>query len=69
MFYKKRRFAQENTCVGVSFLIKLQAYEACNFIKKDPTQAFSCEIFKIFKNTYFEEHLRAAVSQNRLCSF
>ena len=28
------------------------------FIKKEtPTQVFSCEICKNFKNTYFEEHL------------
>ena len=26
------------------------------------TQVFSCKIFKIFKNTYFEEHLRTAAS-------
>ena len=36
-----------------------------NFIKKKlqpnflaPTQVFTCEMCKIFKNTYFEEHLR-----------
>ena len=26
--------------------------------KNTPTQVFSCEIYEIFKNTYFEEHLR-----------
>ena len=32
---------------------------AYNFIKKEtPAQVFSCEICKIFKNTYFKEHLR-----------
>ena len=27
-----------------------------------PTQVFSCEYYEIFKNTYFEEHLRTAAS-------
>ena len=32
-----------------------------NFIKKGtPTQIFSCEYCEIFKNTFFEEHLRTA---------
>ena len=31
--------------------------------KKDtPTQVCSCEYYQIFKNTYFKEHLRTAVS-------
>ena len=30
--------------------------------EETPTQVFSCEICKIFKNTYFEEHLRTAAS-------
>ena len=25
-----------------------------------PTQVFSCEYYEIFKNTYFEDHVRAA---------
>ena len=31
-----------------------------------PTQVFSGEYCKIFKNTYFEEHLRTAASECRL---
>ena len=32
--------------------------EACNFIKKETlAQVFSCEFCKIFKNTFFTEHL------------
>ena len=35
-----------------------------NFIKKEtPTQVFSCEYYKSFKNTYFEEHLPANASK------
>ena len=29
-------------------------------LKKTPTQEFSCELYEIFKNTYFEEHLEMA---------
>ena len=32
------------------------------YLKKAPTQMFYCEVYKIFNNTYFEEHLRTAVS-------
>ena len=35
--------------------------EACNFIeKKTLAQVLLCEFYEIFKNTYFEEHLRTA---------
>ena len=37
---------KKNTCVGVSFLIKLQAYEIC----------------EIFINTFLKEHLRLTTS-------
>ena len=37
----------------ISFIIP-QLYQ-----KEPPTQVFPCEICDIFKNTYFEEHLRA----------
>ena len=33
------------------------------FKKETPTQVFSCEIYESFKNTYFEDHLRTAVSR------
>ena len=41
---------------------KKGALIGCNFIKKTLTQVFSCEYCEIFKNTYFEEHLRTAAS-------
>ena len=49
--------SQEYTCVRASFLIKLQA-SACNFIKKETlaqtlAHVFSCEFFKVFKNSFF----------------
>ena len=42
----------------------MKGKKACNFIKKE-TQAkgFSCEFCKIFKNTFFKEHLPATASQ------
>ena len=37
--------------------------EVCNFIEKEAlAQVFPCEFWQIFKNTYFEKHLRTAAS-------
>ena len=49
-------FTGKNLCWGL-FLIKLQLYQ-----NQTPAQVFSCEYCKIFKNTYFEEHLLTAAS-------
>ena len=47
--------SQENTCVRVCFLMKLQA---CNFINKEALAlVFSREFCEIFKNAFFVEHL------------
>ena len=52
VFLKILQKSQENTCVGVSYLVKLQS--TCNFIKKEtPTQALPCEFCKIFMNNFF----------------
>ena len=65
---------QENTCVRVSFLIKLQA-ESCNFIKRETcefvkketlAQVFSCEFSEISKNTFFTEHILVTTSVTKL---
>ena len=64
LFLKISQYSQEKICVGVSFLIKLLTLlTLTNFIKMrlTTTQVFSCGYCKIFKNTYFEEHLRTAV--------
>ena len=38
--------------------MKLQAGGTSNFINKEAAiELFSCEFCKIFKNTYFDEHL------------
>ena len=31
-----------------------------------PTPVFSCEICKMFKNIYFEEHLRTTASKKKI---
>ena len=50
-FQKILQNSPENTCARVSFLIKLKAL-AGNFIKKETlAQVFSCECYKISKNT------------------
>ena len=32
-------------------------------LKDTPMQVFSCEIYDIFKNAYFEKHLRTTASE------
>ena len=57
MFLEISQNLQENTCAGVSFLIKLQV-SACNFRKEETlAQMFSCEFWEIFKDIFFKEHL------------
>ena len=49
-----------NKVAGLSpaTLLKKRLCESCNFIQKDTlAQVFSCEFCKIFKNTFFTEHL------------
>ena len=50
VFLEISQYSQENTCVRVSFLIKLQA---CNFNKKETlAQVFSCKFWEISKSTF-----------------
>ena len=44
--------------------MKLQAFNLQVFKKETPTKVLSCEVCETFKNTYFEEHLRTAASEN-----
>ena len=32
------------------------------YLKENPPQVFSCKYCEIYKNSYFEEHLRTAAS-------
>ena len=49
-------FTGKNLCWSL-FLMKLEIWGPVTLWKKTPTLVFSCEIFKLFKNIYFEEHL------------
>ena len=51
VFLRVLQTSQESTCVGVCFL-KTCRLKVCIFIKKTPTQAFSCKVCKIFKNIF-----------------
>ena len=50
LFLKILQYSQKNTCAGVTSK------------KQTPTQVYSYEYFKIFKNTYFEKQLGTAGS-------
>ena len=52
MFLDISQNSQENTCVRVSFLIKLQAWGRLQTL----AQVFSFEFYEISKNTFFREH-------------
>ena len=42
----------------------LESLLTCNYIqRKIPAQVLSSGIYEIFKNTFFEEHLRTTVSE------
>ena len=64
LFLKVSQYSQENTCVGISFLIKMQAFRVPALLKRDSNAGVFCEHWEIFKNTYFEEHLRTAASES-----
>ena len=40
-----------------SLFCNVASLQVCNITKKTPTQVFSCEIWEILNNTYFEKHL------------
>ena len=50
-------------CWGLS-LNKERYYVTKGIKKETPTQVFSCEYCKIFKNSYFKEHLQTAASEH-----
>ena len=75
MFHKKAVlknfavFTWIHTCVEISFLIKMQAFRAPALLKRDSNTGVFCEHWEIFKNTYFEEHLRTAASESFTWTF
>ena len=60
LFLKISQCSQENICVELSFLIKLQVIRPAALLKRDSNTNVSCEYCEIFRNTYFEEHLQTA---------
>ena len=50
------------------FLIKLQVFRLATYLKETPTPVFSCEYYKIVKETYFEKHLQTAASVLNPCA-
>ena len=51
------KFTGKHLCWS-PFLIQLEVMKDCSFNKKgNPTQVFSCEYHKVFKNSFFMEHL------------
>ena len=71
VFYKKAIFKipaifiGKHLCWSLS-LIKSQTFRPASLLKETPTQVFSCEYCKIFKNTCFEQHLRMAAPAQSL---
>ena len=63
MFLQILQTSQENTCARVSFLIKLQALGRKSIKKEAVAQVFSCEVYKIYKNTFFIKHNWATASE------
>ena len=49
MFLKILQYSQKNTCVGVSLLMKMQAFSPVILLKKTPKQAFSVNIAKFLR--------------------
>ena len=55
--------SQENNCARVPFLLKLQAYKRCIFIKKETlAQVFFCEFCEISKDTFLHRTPLVAAS-------
>ena len=63
----KRDTVTPVTPVSKSLFNKLQLFRLLTLLTRDPTVVFSCEICEVFKNTYFEKHLRTTASE--ICSF
>ena len=57
LFLKISQNSRESTCIGVSFLIKLQALQPATLLKETPTEVFSCGFCEILKITFFHKTL------------
>ena len=48
MFIKISQYLQENTCAGVSFLIKMQAFKSATLLKQDSNAGVFLTILRNF---------------------
>ena len=64
LFLKISRFSQESIELE-PFYCKVASLKAFNSIKKRLKDMFSCEYCENFKNTYFQEHLWPAISEEK----
>ena len=55
VFLNISQISQENTCVGVFFFLLMLQEKA---LKTDSNKAVLSEICEIFKNSFFEKHLK-----------
>ena len=62
VFLKISKYPQEKTCGGVSFLLKLRAFNLYLVEKETTMKVFSREFYKTLKNFFFTEHLRTTAS-------
>ena len=63
MYFKISQNSQEKHLWLSLFINKVAGLKPVALLKKDPsTVVFTCEYYEIIQNTYFEEHMRAAVS-------
>ena len=60
-----RDFAEKNLCWSL-FLINLEFWGPAALLKRTLAQLLSCEIYKLFKNNYFKEHLWMSASKHYL---
>ena len=59
---------EENACVGLCFLIKLQPNTRNVIEKETQTPLFFCNLLDIFKNTCFTEHLLTTLTTSLVIS-
>ena len=53
VFLKISQYSQENNCVGVSFLIMLQAFRPATLLKRDSNIGVFLRILRTFKEQLF----------------
>ena len=65
VFEQFTKFTAKNLCWSL-LLVKLQFGGPATLLKKTSNQVLSSEIYKLFKNNYFEKHLWTSASKHYL---